>query len=92
MAERHRSIEGVVLEPNQHKVFVKVRADHELDGMIRPLMFRPEDGAAAKIDRILEIKRAAATKAGGQGIQYTCRVGNNQIYLFHDRDIWFIEV
>ena len=39
MAERHRSIEGVVLEPNQHKVFVKVRADHELDGMIRPLMF-----------------------------------------------------
>ena len=54
MAERHRSIEGVVLEPNQHKVFVKVRADHELDGMIRPLMFRPEDGAAAKIDRILE--------------------------------------
>jgi hypothetical protein len=47
---------------------------------------------AAKIDRILEIKRAAATKAGGQGIRYTCRVGNNQIYLFHDRDIWFIEV
>ena len=91
MAER-RSIDGVVLAPNQHKVFVKVRADHELDGMIRPLLFRSEEGETVRIDRILDIRRAAATKAGGQGIRYTCRIGSNQVYLFHDRDIWFIEV
>ena len=91
MAER-KSIEGVVLAPNQHKVFVKVRADHDLDGMIRPLMFRPEGGEVARIDRILDIRRAAATKAGGQGLRYTCRVGDRQIYLFHDRDVWFIEI
>ena len=88
----NRSIEGVVLSPNQHKVFVTVRADHELDGLVRPLMFRSEDGEAVRIDRILDIRRAAATKAGGQGIRYTCRIGNSQLYLFHDRDVWFIEV
>ena len=36
---------------NPCKRYVKVRADFELDGRIRPLLFREEDGPAFRIDR-----------------------------------------
>ena len=62
-----RSPEGVLLTENQFKRFVKVRADHMLDGKTLPLKFRTEDGPEIKIDRITDVRRAAATKAGGQG-------------------------
>lgn len=92
MKDCKRSIEGVFLEENEHKLFLKVRADHEFDGRIRPLMFRTEDGPPAIIDRITDVRRAAATKAGGQGMRYTCRVGERELYIFHDRDVWFLEI
>ena len=87
-----RSPEGVLLTENQYKRFVKVRADHNLDGKILPLKFRTEDGPEIKIDRITDVRRAAATKAGGQGIRYTCIVCGHEVYLFHDRDMWFVEI
>lgn len=77
---------------NPHKRFVKVRADHELDGRIVPLMFRDEDGEGARIDAVLDVRQAASLKAGGQGIRYTCRCKDHIILLFHDRDEWFIEL
>ena len=76
---------------NPHKAFVKVRADHEIGGRIIPLKFREADGEPVIIDRILDIRPAPSLKAGGQGIRYTCRVRDREIYLFHDRDLWFIE-
>ena len=57
---------------NPCKRYVKVRADFELDGRIRPLLFREEDGPAFRIDRVLDVRQAASRKAGGQGIRYVC--------------------
>ena len=76
---------------NPEKVYVKVRADHLPDGRVLPLMFRGEDGDAVRIDRILDVREAPSLKKGGQGMRYTCRVGVHEIYLFHDRDRWFVE-
>ncbi len=73
------------------KIFVKVRADHEIGGKIRPLCFRQEDRETVRIDRVVEVRRAPSLKAGGQGMRYTCRAGGREVYLFHDRDDWFIE-
>lgn len=73
------------------KQYVKVRADHYCDGRIIPLKFRAEDGDAVLIDRILDVRRAPSLKAGGQGIRYTCRCGERVVYLFHDREVWFVE-
>ena len=73
------------------KIYVSVRADHLLNGRIRPLMFRAKDGPVVRIDRILDEREAPSLKAGGQGMRYTCRVGENQLYLFHDDVYWFIE-
>lgn len=72
------------------KVYVKVRCDWGLDGTIVPLMFRSEDGPIVKIDRILDVRQAASTKAGGCGTRYTCRVRGREMYLFRDENEWFI--
>ena len=77
--------------PEDHKEFVKVRADFMPDGRIIPLMFKTEDGQKTVIDRVTEIRLAPALKVGGQGMRYTCRIGQYYIYLFHDRDFWFLE-
>ena len=50
---------------SDRKIYVKVRADFTLDGRIVPLMLRPEDGPACRIDRILDVREAPSLKAGG---------------------------
>lgn len=87
---------------NPDKVYVKVRADHLPDGRILPLMFRKEDGERVRIDRITDIREAPSLKLGGQGTRYTClilgaqrddgaEIVQREIFLFHDRDRWFVE-
>lgn len=76
---------------NEHKQFVEVRAEHQLDGTIRPMMFREEDDLYTHIDEIIDVREAPALRAGGQGVRYTCRVQDQAFYLFHDDIYWFIE-
>lgn len=40
-------------EANRSKCYVKVRADFDFDGKIRPLLFREENGPTCRIDHIL---------------------------------------
>lgn len=77
---------------NPEKVYLKVRADHLPDGRLVPLLFRDEDGGGetVRIDKVLDVRQAPSLKMGGQGTRYTCRVGEKEIYLFHDRDKWFL--
>ena len=76
---------------NPDKIYVKVRADFTLDGHIRPLMLRAEDGPILRVDRVLDEREAPSLKAGGQGVRYTCRVQDKIIQLFYDEPYWFIE-
>ena len=78
------------LRKNPAKIFVKVRADHLLDGSTRPLMLRSEDGPTLRIDRVLDVREAPSLKAGGQGVRYTCMVAGRQLYLFNDAPYWFL--
>ena len=76
---------------NPAKIYVSVRADHLLNGRIRPLMFRTKDGPVVRIDRILDEREAPSLKAGGQGMRYTCRILGHETYLFEDDGRWFVE-
>ena len=49
---------------NPCKRYVKVRADFELDGRIRPLLFREEDGPAFRIDRVLDVRQGRVAQGG----------------------------
>ena len=79
------------LRKNPFKIYVKVRADHLLDGSTRPLMLRAEDGPCVWIDRVIDVREAPSLKAGGQGIRYTCLSEDRSFYLFFDDPYWFIE-
>lgn len=78
---------------NPDKVYVRVCAVFEQGGKIVPVWFQSEDSPRVKIDRIADIRRAAATRAGGSGMGYTICVRDKQFYLFHDDfdDSWFVE-
>ncbi len=74
-----------------HRVYVKVVAEFDEAGGIRPLSVAWADGRCFKVDRVLDVRRAAATKAGGQGMRYTCRILGKETYLFNDDGRWFVE-
>ena len=82
------------------KVYVAVKADFNKDGIMLPRELTWEDGTRYEIDRVLDIRQAAALKAGGQGDRYTVRIKGKQSYLFFERSTnqtgnqlgrWFVE-
>lgn len=82
------------------KVYVAVRADFREDGVMLPREITWEDGRRYKIDRVADIRQAAALKAGGQGDRYTVIINGRQSYLFFERSTalagnnigrWFVE-
>lgn len=82
------------------KVYVPVITRFDDEGNMRPMNITWEDGRTYSIDRVLDIRPAAAMKAGGQGDRYTIVVNGKQSYLFfeHSPKItgcqfgrWFVE-
>lgn len=85
---------------NPNKVYVAVKADFTEDGTMLPRTITWEDGRAYNIDRVLDIRQAAAMKAGGQGDRYTILVNGRQSHIFFERSAnlagnnigrWFVE-
>lgn len=82
------------------KVYVGVRVAFDAEGRMIPKELTWEDGSIYEIDRILDIRQAAAMKAGGQGDRFTISVRGKQSYLFFERSTaisgnnlgrWFVE-
>ncbi|MDO4564671.1 MAG: hypothetical protein Q4C04_03580 [Clostridia bacterium] len=82
------------------KVYVQVNADFNTDGAMIPRELIWENGEKYVIDRVTDIRQAAARKAGGQGDRYTIEVRGHKSYLFFERapqltgnviGRWFVE-
>ena len=82
------------------KVYVGVRAAFEADGRMFPKALTWEDGTVYEVDRVLDIRQAAAMKAGGQGDRYTISIHGQNSYLYFERSTevsgnnigrWFVE-
>lgn len=82
------------------KVYVAVKANFNEDGTLIPFELTWEDGHRYAIDRVIDIRQAAAMKAGGQGDRYTIVVRGKKSYLFFERSTsltgnnlgrWFVE-
>ena len=73
------------------RVYVKVVVAFDIDGGICPMRVDWEDGRSFEVDRLIDVRRAAATKAGGQGMRYTVRIMGRETYLFEDEGRWFVE-
>ena len=70
------------------------------DGLMIPKSLVWEDDTTYHIDKVTDIRQAAALKAGGQGDRYTIQVNGRQSYLFFERSTnlsgnvigrWFVE-
>ena len=82
------------------KVYVQVVAYFNTDGMMLPRVVIWEDGEKYVIDRVIDIRQAAARKAGGQGDRFTIEIRGQISYLFFERvpqltgnllGRWFVE-
>ena len=82
------------------KVYVPVDVEFRSDGTMLPRIITWEDGTKYEIDRVKDIRQAAAMRAGGQGDRYTIVGGGKQSYLFFERSPnqtgnnigrWFVE-
>ena len=73
------------------RVYVRVVVQIDETGGVRPLSVAWEDGRTFEVDRLLDVRRAASTKVGGQGMRYTCRILGHETYLFEDEGRWFVE-
>lgn len=82
------------------KVYVEVTSVTTPEGLMLPRALVWEDGHRYKIDKVTDIKQAAAMKCGGQGDRYTIWVDGKQSYLYFERNCsltgnnigrWFVE-
>ncbi|MCD8189198.1 MAG: hypothetical protein LUD78_03090 [Clostridiales bacterium] len=85
---------------NDSKVYVDVVVSFRKDGVMIPRLIIWEDGRRYEIDRVTDIRQAAAMKAGGQGDRYTIMIHGKRSYLFFERSSslagnnigrWFVE-
>ena len=88
------------METKPIKVYVAVAAEFDSEGRLIPTVITWEDGNKYEIDRVTDIRQAAAMKAGGQGDRYTVQINGHQSYLFFERNAsltgnnigrWFVE-
>lgn len=73
------------------KIRLKVNAEFDIDGNIRPTSIVWEDGRVFSVDRILDVRQAPSLKGGGLGIRYTCRICGKVVNLYNDENHWFME-
>ena len=88
------------MNANALKVYVPVEVQFRSDGVMLPRRITWEDGTKYEIDRVTDIRQAAAMRAGGQGDRYTVLINGKQSYLFFERSPdqtgnnigrWFVE-
>lgn len=73
------------------KTYVKVTAEHDELGKVRPLVITWTDGKRYEVDKLLDVRLAPSIKGGGLGMRYTCRVMGKEFYLFEESGRWFVE-
>ncbi len=74
-----------------YKTYVRVRAETDTDGNIVPTHIIWADDRVFSIDRVLDVRRRASTKAGGLGLRFTVRISGKERYLFYENPRWFVE-
>ena len=73
------------------KINLKVHAEFDIDGSIRPTSIVWEDGRVFALDRAVDIRRAGSLIDGGVGDRYTGRICGKVVNLFNDENHWFME-
>ena len=66
------------------KIELNIIVQHLPDGQALPKIILWEDGRKFAIDKILDIRKAAALKCGGVGTRYICRICGKELTIFDE--------
>lgn len=73
------------------RVYVKITVEVDEAGRMVPVRVFWEDGRVFEVERLLDVRYAAATRAGGQGMRYTCQIMGRSAQLYEDDGRWYVE-
>ena len=73
-----------------YKRYVDMIAMNTKDGELKPLAIIWGDGRKYEVDKVYSTERRAS-RVGGCGIRYDCRICGVRRNLFFERNRWFIE-
>ena len=73
------------------KVYVGVETYTDEVGHPRPRVVHWTDGRRFEIQKVLDERRAASLKAGGNGVRYTCLINGQTTFLFFEDPRWFVD-
>ena len=73
------------------KVYVGVDSYTDESGHMLPRSVHWEDGRRFEIQKVLDERRAASLKAGGNGVRFTCLINGQTTYLFFEGPRWFVD-
>ncbi len=79
------------MEEKRIRKYVPVTVRFDETGKMRPMEIEinGEDGHKVfKIDKILDVRRAACQSAGGVGDRYTCLIQGQETYIWFDGRWW----
>ena len=73
------------------EMLVKVTAEHDESGQVRPLFLTLTDGRKHQIDRVTDVRQATLLRGGGMQTRRTVKVCGKVAYLFEDEGWWMVE-
>lgn len=73
------------------RIELNIIVQHLPNGQAIPKTIIWEDGRKFPIDKVLDIRKAAATKCGGIGIRYICKICGKEVAIFDEDGVWFLE-
>ena len=73
------------------KIELNIIVQHLPNGEAIPKAIIWENGRRFPIDKVLDKRKAAATKCGGIGVRYICRICGKEVAIFEEDGVWFLE-
>lgn len=73
------------------KVYVGVDSYTDESGHVSPKTVHWKDGMQYEIQKVLDERRAASLKAGGNGVRFTCLINGQITFLFFEGPCWFVD-
>ena len=75
---------------NDRKVYVDVLEVRRRDGSIVPCVVKWEDGRNYRVDKVLDVQKAATRKGGGAGVRYSVRIHGKLTEMWLEETRWFV--
>ena len=75
----------------REKRYIPMIVRFDAEGKMRPIELEFDEAHRYRIERIIDVRRAAGQSVGGVGDRYTCLIRGQERYLWFEKGRWFVE-